>query len=373
MIRVHKIQLYPNNKQATYFVKACGVARFAYNWGLSEWKLKYEAGETVKETNLWRALNAVKREQYPWMREITKCVPELAIKSDLGGVLRDFISKGAQLPKYHKKGANDSFTLSNGHFETKEKKVWIPLLGWVNMAEGLRFSGKAICAVVTKTIDKWYITIQVEIPDAAAMHDRSNEAVGISMGNKSSAALSDGTVIVEAKASIQNKRRLLRLNRELSRRQGAQNGESKSVNYQKTERKISRLQTRMANLQADKTHQQTTKLAHEYGLICIEDTHALNQMNDHSYIRDTADMGYHKFQHQLEYKAEAAGSRIIVANRWFPSSKWCSKCGSVNEKLESFDSEWTCEVCGTLHNRDVNTAMNLRDYAIRANYNQEMQ
>ena len=192
------------------------------------------------------------------------------------------------------------------------------------------------------------------------------------MGYKSPATLSDGTVISEARAGTQKERKLLRLERELSRRQGAKDGETKSGNYKKTELKISRLYTKISNFRSDKTHRQTTKLAREYGLICIEDMQELNHMGDHSYVCDAPDTGYYKFKRQLEYKAIATGSRIIVANRWFLSNKWCSICGSVNENPESPDREWTCTVCGARHNRDANTAMNLRDYAIQANYGQEL-
>ena len=117
----YKIRLYPNNKQATYFAKACGVARFAYNWGLSEWKRRHEAGESVTESKLRKALNEVKREQFPWMYEVTKCAPQLAIKNDLNSAFRNFFAKRAGFPKYRKKGVHDSFSLSNDQFETNSR------------------------------------------------------------------------------------------------------------------------------------------------------------------------------------------------------------------------------------------------------------
>jgi putative transposase len=129
MIRAHKIRLYPNNKQATYFAKACGVARFAYNWGLSEWKRKYEAGEKVSESLLRKELNAIKREQFPWMLEVTKCAPQLAIKDGLAKAFRNFFAKRAEFPKFHKKGINDSFSLSNDQLKIDNETVKIPNLG----------------------------------------------------------------------------------------------------------------------------------------------------------------------------------------------------------------------------------------------------
>jgi putative transposase len=102
MIRGHKIRLYPNNKQATYLSKACGVARFAYNWALTEWKNAYESGEKVSESILRKKLNAIKREQFPWMLEVTKCAPQLAIKVDLNNAFRNFIAKRSGFPVYRK-------------------------------------------------------------------------------------------------------------------------------------------------------------------------------------------------------------------------------------------------------------------------------
>lgn len=115
MILAHKIQLDPNNKQATYFAKACGTARFAYNWALAEWKRQYEAGEKTNEAKLRRELNAIKRKDYPWMPEVTKCAPQLAIK-DLGKAFNNFFAKRAEFPTFKKKGKKDSFGLSNDQF-----------------------------------------------------------------------------------------------------------------------------------------------------------------------------------------------------------------------------------------------------------------
>jgi putative transposase len=135
IIRAHKIRIYPNNKQATYFNKACGVSRFAYNWALAEWRRKIEAGEPANEGILRKELNSIKREQFPWMLEVTKCAAQLAIKNDLNSAFRNFFAKRAEFPKFHKKGVNDSLALSNDQFRVDGKSVKIPNLGWVRLAE----------------------------------------------------------------------------------------------------------------------------------------------------------------------------------------------------------------------------------------------
>ena len=366
MIRGHRIRLLPNDKQATYFAKACGVARFAYNWGLSEWKRRHEAGEKVTESTLRKALNAAKCEQFPWMYEVTKCAPQLAIRNDLNSAFRNFFAKTAEFPRYRKKGLHDSFSISNDHFELDGKKARIALLGWVKMAEELRFEGKIVGAAISRTADRWHISVQVEMPDTEPAHAVENQAVGVDLGVKARATRSDGAKAGGAKAGKRCARKLRRLNQELSRRQGARKGEAKSSNFRKTKRKISRLYARMADIRADDTHKLTTDLARRFGIIGIEDLDVKGMMGDHRLARSVADMSFFEFRRQLEYKAQSTGARVIAADRWFPSSKTCNGCGHVNDGLKLSDREWTCPECGARLDRDLNAAKNLRDYAIKA-------
>ncbi len=121
MIRAHRIELELNNKQRTYCSQAAGVARFAYNWALNEWKKEYEAGGKPNECALRRKLNSIKKTEFPWMYNVTKCAPQMAIKS-LGQAFKNFFSQRASYPAFKKKGRNDSFTLSNDQFSIKERK-----------------------------------------------------------------------------------------------------------------------------------------------------------------------------------------------------------------------------------------------------------
>jgi putative transposase len=364
MIRAHKIRLYPNNKQATYFAKASGVARFAYNWALAEWKRRYEAGEKVSEAALRRELNTVKREQYPWMLEVTKCAPQLAIKNDLKNAFNNFFAKRAGFPKFHKKGVHDSFSLSNDQFRMNEKTVRIPGLGWVRLAESLRFEGKITGAAVSRTADKWYIAVQVEMPDIIASASE-NQAVGVDLGIKTLATLSDGTEIAGSKASREYEKKLRRLNQSLSRKEGARKGEKQSNNFKKTQLQVSRLYAKISNIRADETHKLTTMLTRKYGLIGIEDLNVSGMMSNHRLARSVADMSFFEFRRQLEYKAGSNGVKVVVADRWFPSSKICSVCGEIVDELPLDVREWECGRCHTNHKRDVNAALNLKYYALK--------
>jgi len=368
MLRAHKIRLYPNNVQETYFAKASGTARFAYNWALAEWKRKYEAGEVVNEGILRKELNAIKREQFPWMLEVTKCAPQLAIKNDLNSAYKNFFrglkqGKPTGYPKFRKKGVNDSFALSNDQFQVSGKSVKIPNLGWVRLAEELRLDGKILGATVSRTADKWFIAIRVEMPDEP-ISERKNQAVGVDLGVKVLATLSDGTEIIGSKASRKYEKQLRRLNQSLSRKAGAKKGEKKSSNFVKTKRKLARLYAKMADLRGDETHKLTTMLTQNYTLIGIEDLNVKGMMANHKLARSVADMNFFEFRRQLEYKADAIGATVVIADRWFPSSKKCAACGAVKDELALSERVYRCE-CGIVYDRDTNAATNLRNYALQ--------
>lgn len=363
MIRAHKIRLYPNNVQSTYFAKSCGIARFAYNWGLAEWKRCYEAGKIVNEGILRKKLNAVKREEFPWMLEVTKCAPQLAIKDDLKNAFKNFFAKRAGFPKFHKKGINDSFSLSNDQFKVNDKFVQVPHIGNVRLAENLRFEGKILKATISRTADKWHISIQVELSEETT-HTSENQAVGVDLGVSVLATLSDGEKITGAKASRKYENKLRRLNQELSRRKGAKNGEKQSHNFKKTKRKVSRLYVKMADIRADDTHKLTTTLTQKFNLIGIEDLNVKGMMSNRKLARSVADMSFFEFRRQLDYKAAARKSQIIVADRWFASSKTCSNCGEVKSELALSERMYHCEVCTFNCDRDINAAINLKNYAI---------
>src|SRR5215472_15348195 len=166
MIRAHKIRLHPTLEQASYFARAAGVARFVWNWALAEWNRQYEAGEKPTALKLKKQFNTVRREQFPWTWDVTKNASDQPFL-DLGKAFIAFFEGRARRPRFKsKKRSKSSFYLANDQFELGDLRLWIPKLGWVNMAENLRFRGKVTGARVTKTADWWFVSIGVELPDA---------------------------------------------------------------------------------------------------------------------------------------------------------------------------------------------------------------
>uniref|UniRef100_UPI0035CFE0F5 RNA-guided endonuclease InsQ/TnpB family protein n=1 Tax=Bartonella sp. AP88HLJMH TaxID=3243505 RepID=UPI0035CFE0F5 len=167
MIVAHKIALDLNNKQRSYMARASGCARFAYNWALKEWQQQYEAWK--KDNNLpkpndyalRRQFNSLKREQFPWMMEVTKNAPQMAI-IQLGVAFKNFFSGRSRYPTFRKKGVHDRFTLTNDQIQLQGSKIRIPKLGWVRLREQLRFQGKILSATISRKADRWFVSLSVQ-------------------------------------------------------------------------------------------------------------------------------------------------------------------------------------------------------------------
>ena len=205
MIISHKIRLAPSNKQATYFAKAAGTALFAYNWALANWQTQYAAWKDdnaqpkPSQMSLRRQLNAIKREQFPWMLEVTKNAPQMAI-IQLGQAFNNFFAGRAKYPQFKKKGkSRDSFTLTNDQFSIDACRIRIPNLGSVRMRETLRFSGKILSATVSRTADQWFASITVDTTQNHLPPAESQGVVGVDLGVSTLATLSTGKTVAGAK------------------------------------------------------------------------------------------------------------------------------------------------------------------------------
>ncbi len=381
MLIAHKIALDPNHKQATYFARAAGTARFAYNWALDQWRKQYEAWKADKslpkpsEAALRRQLNAVKREKYPWMLEVTKCAPQMAI-IQLGEAFKNFFAGRARYPTERRKGRDDRFTLTNDKFSVEGSRIRIPKLGWVRMREPLRFSGKILSATVSRVADRWFVSITVETTDDSPLPKAENEpqdesqvdgefrrsqnqgAVGVDLGVSALATLSTGEKIAGPKPHKALLARLRRLSRSLSRKQ------KKSANREKARRKLAKLHARIANIRRDALHKLTSELTRRFHTLGIEDLNVRGMMANRHLARSIADMGFFEFRRQLEYKAAMRGGVVVVADRWYSSSKTCSNCGHKLETLPLAVRTWTCPACGVTHDRDLNAAINLKNLAV---------
>jgi putative transposase len=363
MLIAHKIALKTNNIQKTYFARASGTARFAYNWALAEWTKQYEAHKAdtslpiPSQVALRRQLNSVKRQQFPWMLEVTKNAPQMAI-IQLGVAFKNFFEGHADYPRFRKRGVHDRFTLTNDQFSIDGSRIRIPNLGWVRMRETLRFVGKIMSATISRVADGWFVSITVDTDDDSHLPKAENQGtVGVDLGVSILATLSTGEQIIGPKAHKASLNRMKRLSRNLSRKVNGSN------NRKKAKIKLARLHAKIGNCRKDALHKLTTELTSRFNTIVIEDLNVKGMMQNRHMSRAVADMGFYEFRRQLDYKAASRGGLIVVADRWFASSKICSFCKSKLDHLPLSMREWTCTSCNTQHNRDVNAAINLRNLA----------
>ncbi len=363
MFVAHRIRLDPNNVQATYLARAAGTARFAYNWALKEWQKQYEtckADPTLpkpSEAALRRLLNSIKREQFPWMLEVTKNAPQMAIMQ-LGRAFENFFAGRARYPRFRRKGQDDRFALSNDQFRVERRRIRIPKLGWVRMRETLRFAGRIVSASVARVANHWYASITVETSDLPAPPAENQGSVGIDLGVKALATLSTGETFEGPKALRALLMRLRQLSRAVSRKVKG------SRNHAKAKLKLAKLHARIADIRRNSLHQLSTSITRRFHTIGIEDLNVKGMLGNRHLARAIADMGFYELRRQLDYKAAWRGGQVVLADRWFPSSKLCSGCGYRLNELGLDVRHWTCPSCGASHDRDVNAATNLRNMAV---------
>jgi putative transposase len=368
MIKAHKIRLNPSPEQELYFRKAAGTARFVYNWGLAEWQ-RHKAAHPGQEHGVMaikKDFNALKGQEYPWIYDVAKDVAEGAFTNLSTALKNHFDSRNGKragtkvgFPRFKsKKDRRQSFHLNNDKFRVSGHGLYVPKLGWVNMAEALRFEGKIMGAVVSRVAGRWYVSISVEMDQPGSTIFLRNSA-GLDMGLKSLIVLSDGTQYENQVLLRSELTHLKRLSRRLSRRQLG------SRRWWRAKDQLARFHERIANRRADYLHKLTTELASTYAVLGIENLNVAGMLRNHHLALSLADASFGEIRRQLQYKSDWLGGRMVRIDRFYPSSQLCSSCGVKYPGLRLGDREWTCQNCGTHHDRDVNTARNIHIEALR--------
>lgn len=366
--RAFKTELDLNNAQRTKCAQHAGAARYAYNWGLARKKAAYQAKEkTPTAIDLHRELNTRKKIDLAWMYESSKCAPQEALRN-LDQAFDNFfrrvqLKKQGKLagkvgfPKFKsKKRGLGGFRLT-GAIRVFEKHVQLPRLGKLKLKERgyLPTSDvKVLSATVSEQAGRWFVSLQVEmdIPDSSL---NGKPVAGVDLGIKTLATVSDGTVIPNPRSLSRNLRKLKRLQQAVSRKVKGR------ANRRKAVKRLARAHQRVANIRKNVLHQATTTLAKTKSVIVIEDLNVSGMLKNHtrSVARAIADVGMGEFRRQLEYKTAWVGSRVVVADRFYPSSKRCSRCQSVREELSLGERMFKCDLCGFECDRDLNAALNL--------------
>jgi putative transposase len=354
-----------------------GAARFAWNWGLAKCRERYDAeGKWYSGAGLHRLWNAEKKADpaLAWWAENSKCAYQEAFRN-LDRALRDFVKskrggrKGKRLgfPRFKKRGkCRDSFRFGSGVMRCEGTTVTLPRLGTLRTHEpaeklaGLVREGRAriLSATVSRTAQRWFVSFTVEAEDATLPpHARPGSAIGIDLGVKALLTGVDhsGRVIAVAgpKPLRTSMRRLRGASRAHSRKQRG------SANRRKSAARLARVHARVANVRADALHKATTALARGYETVVMEDLNVAGMISNRRLARAISDQGFGEARRMAGYKTEREGGTLVTADRWYPSSKICSACGTVKAKLSLSERAFECEHCGFTGDRDVNAARNL--------------
>jgi putative transposase len=377
IIRGYKTELELNNRERTACVKHAGAARYAYNWGLRRKIEAYEAtGKSPTAIDLHRELNALKKTELGWMYEVSKCAPQEALRN-LDQAFAHFFRRVEQkkqgklkgpvgFPRFKsRKRGLGSFRLT-GSIHVFEDSIQLPRLGRLRLKERgyLPTSGVHILsATVSERAGRWFVSVQVE-EEIPKPRPAKGESIGVDLGINTLATRSDGIVYENPRALDGAQRKLRRLQRKLSRQQRG------SRNREKTRRRIARLHYRIANVRRDTLHKATSDIVartkpdtERPRAVVIEDLNVNGMLQNHCLARAIADVGMYEFGRQVQYKASWSGCEVVVADRWYPSSKRCSGCGAIKDQLDLSARVYACDCCGANLDRDLNAAENLAQLA----------
>nr|WP_293841741.1 RNA-guided endonuclease TnpB family protein [uncultured Arsenicibacter sp.] len=374
-----KIRLNLNQKQTTLCRKHAGVARHAYNWGVAECQKAFNNKEKIPSAiDLHKRLVAEVKTANPWYYQVSKCAGQQALRNlqsayqafhriqkPSGYKKRKAIRRNGQtktvlegLPQFKKKGQRDGFYLE-GSIKADGQRLKLPHLGWVRTCEAIP-NGTAIKNVsISRTADHWFVSFKV--PHTPAKTEKTTGCVGVDLGIKTLATLSNGDVFQSVKPYKKHKRKLKLAQRRVSKKY-RKNTKKQSNNYRKAQAKVARIHARIANIRADNLHKLTTHLAKNHSRIVIEDLNVRGMSQNHKLASAILDGGFFEFRRQLTYKAGWYGAEVVVADRFFASSKTCSGCGSKKQTLKLSQRAYSCESCGLQIDRDLNAAINLSNY-----------
>jgi putative transposase len=350
MQRAHKIRIYPNNVQATYLRKCCGVRRFVYNWALAEWKSQYEYGMKPSAYGLKKFFNSIKKTLYPFTTEVTKFAAERAFL-DLDSAFKRFFN-GAGYPKFKKKGVRDSFYTSGYAVKVSGMSLKLPKLQDIKMSEELRFHGKINNAVVSTKAGKWYVSISVDM-GSAKRENQPQGIVGIDLGVSKLATLSDGTVFENQRITNKFAKKLRRLNKGLARKVKG------SSNWHKQKRKLQLLHLHINNCRMDVMHKFTSQVCKRYGVVGLENLNVSGMVKNRKLSKALSDVSFGEIRRQFEYKA-----RVVLVDRFFPSTKLCTNCGQLHDMPLS-KRVFKCDCGAPELDRDLHAAITIKAEIIR--------
>lgn len=353
-LKAFKTRIYPNAEQTVLIEKTFGCCRFVYNNGLD---CKIEAYNKDK-TNL-SAYDLIKRiaslkKEFEWLKEVEAQTLQQSLL-DLEKAYKSFFKEHGGFPKFKKKGDKDSFRTFRTHFVSRHF-IYLPKIGAVKTAEKMKKKWHIYNATISKRAGKYFISLLIDYESSKVQ--KTGEIVGIDLGIKTFATLSDGTKYENPKTLSKYENKIARCQRQLSRTQKGSN------NRKKVKEKLARLHLKVSNIRQDYLQQMSHEIANRYSFVAIENLNIAGMVKNHNLAKSISDCSWGEFVRMLEYKCSWYDCELRKIGRFEPSSKLCSNCGYKMSEMPLNIREWICPNCGTHHDRDVNAAINILNIAL---------
>lgn len=366
MLKAYKYKIKPNQQQEELLSKFFGCVRYIYNWGLDMKTSAYkENGKAVGYMQLAHELTKLKQDNdHQWLNECTTEALQQSLRC-LDKAFTLFFRKKANYPKFKsKKKSTDSVKfISCVHFDFDNWTVKLPKLGKVKLCMNRTFDQstckQGTCTVSRDHCETYWCVITVDNMRPKPMKAKlvKDNAIGVDLGIKDYAILSDGTKFSNPKHLEKAQRNLAHLQKVFARKV------KDSKNHERMRIKVAKCHRSITNQRNDFLHKLSTHLVRNYDVICLEDLNVKGMEQNHHLARAIQGASWSEFVRQLEYKSEWYGKNVLFIGRFEPSSKLCHKCGYINQDLKLSDREWICPVCGEHLDRDINAAMNIKEIA----------
>lgn len=365
MLKVYKYRIYPNSDQVELIHKHFGCVRWVYNYALNKKIATYQAEKiTLSRFDLQKDLPVLKKTEAPWLSEVIAQSLQVSLES-LDKAYTKFFRDKKGFPRFKSKKDNrQSFSVpQNAKIDFYDSTLIIPKFKkGIKIALSRRFEGRIKTVTISKTpTEKYFASILVEIGGSipTKIPVDENKAVGIDLGIKTFATLSDGTSIPNPKFLRKSLKKLKRLQRSFSRKKKG------SENRFKARKQLALIHEKVSNQRNDFLHKTTTFLVRNYNTICLETLKPGNMVKNQKLAQALSDVAIGKFNKLLEYKAEWHGKNILKIGQYEPSSKLCI-CGEINRELKLSDRVWVCKKCNTKHDRDQLAANNIKRMAFHS-------
>lgn len=363
MHKAFKYRIYPNKSQKVLLSKTFGCIRVIWNANVESFN-SYDKDSNPKPKIIIKSDLIIDK---PWLNEISAAAIQQKIR-DFQEITNQFFSKTRKKkigrPSFKKKSGNQSYRLPNQKFSLKDNKIRLEKIGWVKISidRNIPDNSKMLsCTISMNCCGQYFVSILVDV--VIPNKGKTGKSVGIDLGLKSFATLSDGVVIDNIKFFRDKQSEIAKIQRHLSRKNKGSN------RHRKNKIKIARLYNKIANKRNNFLHNVTTSLVNNYDVICIEDLNVSGMLSNHKLAKAISDTSFSMFRSMLEYKCNWYGKELVVIDRFYPSSKTCSKCGWKKEDLTLSDRVFKCENCGIEIDRDLNAAINIQRVGVDILYN----